>query len=69
MTIPMDRIANMPAYSPYYPMPPSTYRNVCFQFVYFRAEVAAVDRFLPECFEASEDGSLYSGRAYRALVI
>ncbi len=56
MTIPMDRIANMPAYSPYYPMPPSAYRNVCFQFVYFRAEVSAVDRVLPECFEAAEDG-------------
>jgi acetoacetate decarboxylase len=56
MTIPLDKIANMPAYSPYYPMPPAAYRNTRFQFVYFRADVAAIDRVLPECFEASEDG-------------
>ncbi len=56
MSIPMDSIANMPAFSPYYPMPPAAYRNVRFQFVYFRADVAAIDRVLPECFEASEDG-------------
>jgi len=56
MTISLDKIANMPAFSPYYPMPPASYRNVCFQFVYFRAEVSAVDRILPECFEVSEDG-------------
>ncbi len=56
MTIPLDKIANMPAYSPYYPMPPAAYRNTRFQFVYFRADVAAIDRVLPDCFEASEDG-------------
>lgn len=56
MTIPLDKIANMPAYSPYYPIPPAAYRNTRFQFVYFRADVAAVDRVLPACFEASEDG-------------
>lgn len=56
MTIPMDQIENMPAFSPYYPMPPATYRNVRFQFVCFRAARAAVDRVLPDCFEPSEDG-------------
>jgi acetoacetate decarboxylase len=56
MSIPMKEIANMPAYSPYYPMPPARYRNVRFHYVYFRADVAAVDRVLPACFEASEDG-------------
>jgi len=56
MGIPLDKIANMPAYSPYYPMPPAAYRNTCFQFVYFRADVSAIDRVLPACFEAAEDG-------------
>ena len=56
MTIPLGQIANMPAYSPYYPMPPARYRNVRFQYVYFRADVAALDRVLPECFEPAADG-------------
>ena len=56
MTIKMDRIANMPAFSPYYPMPPVRYRNVQFQFVFFRADVSSIDRVLPECFEPVEDG-------------
>ena len=56
MTIPLDKIENMPAFSPYYPSPPARYRNVCFQFVYFRADIAAVDRILPDCFEVAEDG-------------
>lgn len=56
MTIPLDQIANMPAFSPYYPMPPARYRNARFQFVTFRADVSAVDRVLPACFEPSEDG-------------
>ena len=56
MTIPIDQIAGMPAFSPYYPMPPARYRNVRFQFVYFRADVSAVERVLPACFEASDDG-------------
>ncbi len=56
MTIPMDQIANMPAFSPYYPMPPARYRSVRFQFVHFRADVSAVDRVLPACFKPSEDG-------------
>jgi acetoacetate decarboxylase len=56
MTIPMDQIANMPAFSPYYPMPPARYRNVAFHYVFFRADPAAIDRVLPACFEPSEDG-------------
>ena len=56
MSIPLDQIANMPAFSPYYPMPPARYRNARFQFVSFRAAVAAVDRVLPACFEPADDG-------------
>ena len=46
----------MPAFSPYYPMPPARYRNVRFQYVYFRADLAALDRVLPACFEPATDG-------------
>ncbi len=56
MSIPLDKIVNMPAYSPYYPMPPARYRNAQFQYIYFRADVSAIDRVLPACFKASEDG-------------
>ena len=56
MAIAMKSIANMPAFSPYYPMPPARYRNVRFQYVSFRADAAAVERLLPECFEVSDDG-------------
>ena len=56
MTIPLKQIANMPAFSPYYPMPPARYRSVRFQHVYFRADVSAVDRVLPACFEPADDG-------------
>ena len=56
MTIPLDTIANMPAFSPYYPMPPARYRGVQFTYVTFRADVDAVARLLPACFEPSEDG-------------
>ena len=56
MTIPLEKIDNMPAFSPYYPMPPARYRNAKFQYVCFRADVAAVERVLPACFEPSDDG-------------
>jgi acetoacetate decarboxylase len=56
VTIPLDQIANMPAYSPYYVMPPSRYRNVRWHTVLFRADPAAVDAVLPACFEPLEDG-------------
>lgn len=56
MTIPLERIRSMPAFSPYYPMPPASYRNVRFHYVFFRADVSAVDRVLPECFEPASDG-------------
>ena len=56
MAIPLDQIANMPAFSPYYPMPPARYRNVRFQFVYFRADPQAVDGLLPACLTPADDG-------------
>ena len=56
MAIPMDQITSMPAFSPYYPPPPVRYRNARFQFVFFRADPAAVDRVLPACLEPAEDG-------------
>jgi hypothetical protein len=36
--MPLDKISNMPAFSPYYPMPPALYRGVVFQWVYFEAD-------------------------------
>ena len=56
MTISLDQVEGMPAFSSYYPKPPARYRNVQFQFVYFRAEIGAVGRLLPSCFEPAEDG-------------
>jgi acetoacetate decarboxylase len=56
MTIPLDQIKSMPAFSPYFPMPPALYRNATFQSVYFRASLEATDRILPECFAPSADG-------------
>ena len=56
MTLPMDDIIGMPAFSTYYPMPPARYRGARFQFVCFRANVKAIERLLPSCFEPSEDG-------------
>ena len=47
---------NIPASNPFYPPLPAVYRNVRFQFVFFHAEPAAVQRFLPEPLEAAEDG-------------
>ena len=44
----------MPAFSPYYPMPPARYRNVRFQYVCFRAAIDAVDSVLPACFEPDD---------------
>ena len=56
MTIPLDQISNMPAYSPYYVMPPTRYRNLRSQVVLFRADPAAADAVLPACFEPSDQG-------------
>ena len=56
MSIPMDQIVGMPAFSQYYPQPPAHYRNVKAQYVSFRAAVEAVDQILPDCFEPTEDG-------------
>ena len=56
MSIRLDQIVNMPAFAPYYANPPARYRNEKFQFVDFHADVSAVERVLPECFEPDEDG-------------
>ena len=47
MSIPLSSVGNMPAFSPYYPMPPARYRNVVFQWVYFRADPEQVRFVLP----------------------
>jgi acetoacetate decarboxylase len=47
---------NIPADNPFYPPLPAGYRNVKFQFVFFHANPAAVQDFLPEPLEATEDG-------------
>jgi len=56
MTIPLNDILSMPAFSQYYPMPPARYRGVRFHNVLFRADKLVIERVLPECFEPSEDG-------------
>ncbi|MEX1229266.1 MAG: acetoacetate decarboxylase family protein [Planctomycetaceae bacterium] len=56
MSIPMNRIWSMPAFSPYFPAPPARYRDVRFQWVTFRTDAAIVDRYLPECFSPAADG-------------
>ena len=56
MTIPLSQIRSMPAFSPYYSMPPALYRKATFQSVYVRAGLEAIDRILPECFEPSASG-------------
>ena len=56
MTIPLNQIIGMPAYSPYYPMPPALYRHAKFHFVYFHADPLAIDRILPECFTQMDQG-------------
>ena len=55
MTVPLDSIRSMPAFSPYFPMPPARYRNMRSQTVYFRAAESAIDRVLPECFDLPDD--------------
>ena len=56
MTIPLNQIIGMPAYSPYYPIPPALYRHAKFHFVYFHADPLAIDRILPECFTQIDQG-------------
>ena len=55
VTVPLDSIKSMPAFSPYFPMPPARYRNTRSQTVYFRAAESAIDRVLPECFDLPDD--------------
>jgi len=56
MSIPINEIVTMPAFSPYYPMPPARYIGVRKHIVFFKAKIDAVNRILPDCFEPSEDG-------------
>jgi len=56
MTIPLDKINGMPAFSTYYPKPPSIYKGVKSHQVHFKANPNAIDRVLPSCFKPSEDG-------------
>ena len=56
MTIPINNIVTMPAFSSYYPMPPARYVGVRMHSVFFRASTDAVNRILPDCFEPSQDG-------------
>ena len=56
MSIPINDIVTMPAFSSYYPMPPARYIGVRKHIVFFRAEIDAVNRILPDCFEPSDDG-------------
>ena len=44
MSISMNDIVTMPAFSPYYPMPPARYRGVSMLSVFFKASLAAVNR-------------------------
>lgn len=56
MELKHDNGWNIPASNPFYPPLPAVYRNVRFQFVFFHAAPDAVQVFLPEPLEASEDG-------------
>ena len=56
MSIPINEIVTMPAFSSYYPMPPARYNGVRMHNVFFRAGIDAVNRILPDCFEPSDDG-------------
>ena len=56
MPISINDIVTMPAFSPYYPMPPARYRGVRMHSVFFQASLHAVNRILPDCFDTSEDG-------------
>ena len=47
---------NIPADNPFYPPLPAYCRNVRFQFVFFRADPAAVGQLLPEPLEPADDG-------------
>ncbi len=46
----------IPADRPFYPPLPAHYRNVRFQFVFFRADPSAVAQLLPEPLEPDPDG-------------
>ena len=51
----------IPADAPFYPPLPAYYRQVRFQFVFFRADPAAVATFLPAPLEPDPDGLCVAG--------
>ena len=55
MTIPLDKINGMPAYSTYFPKPPAIYKGVKSHQIHFKADKNAISRVLPSCFEPSDD--------------
>ena len=55
MTIPLNKINGMPAFSTYFPKPPALYKGVKSHQVHFKADKNAIDRVLPSCFEPSDD--------------
>ena len=56
MGLPHDEGWAIPFDAPFYPPLPAWYRDVRFQQVFFRADPAAVARFLPEPLEPAPDG-------------
>ena len=56
MTIPLNQIICMPAYSPYLPYATSTIPSCQVSFVFFHADTLAIDRILPECFTQMDQG-------------
>ncbi|MDP6358183.1 MAG: hypothetical protein QF473_23905, partial [Planctomycetota bacterium] len=56
MSLSHDEGWNIPFDRPFYPALPATYRNVRFQYVFFRTEPAAGKHLLPDPLEPSDDG-------------
>lgn len=56
MYSPLARVAGMPFFSPYFPLPPAIYRGVKMQMISFRADPAAVASYVPEGFSPADDG-------------
>ncbi len=54
MSLPPEEGWNIPFDSPFYPPLPASYRDVQFQFVFFRADPAGVARLLPEPLQSTD---------------
>jgi acetoacetate decarboxylase len=54
--LPLDEGQIMPAHRSWFPTPPTYYRDVEFQLVYFRTDPAVVREHLPEPLEPDSDG-------------